>query len=86
MGELHKTCQVCGGTGRIILPVGDRVKDVRSRHSLTQEEFARSLGISRPALANIEAGRQDLTNRDIVSIARLYAVSADWLLGLEPSP
>lgn len=77
-------CPVCGGTGTIAIPIGIRIEALRKRLEMTQEHFATSIGMSRPSLANIEAGRQDVPLKFIVAIARIHSVSTDWLLGTEP--
>lgn len=77
------TCPVCGGTGTIAIPVGIRIEALRKRLEMTQEEFARTVGMSRPSLANIESGRQDVPLKFVVAISRVHGVSTDWLLGTE---
>ena len=80
------TCPVCGGTGQVAIPVGIRIKETRERMSMTQEAFALSIGMSRPSLANIEAGRQDVPLKFLIAINRVHNVSVDWLLGTDPKP
>jgi transcriptional regulator with XRE-family HTH domain len=80
------TCPVCAGTGTIAVPIGIRIEALRKRLELTQEAFAMSVGMSRPSLANIEAGRQDVPLKFVVAISRVHGVTADWLLGMEQSP
>ena len=48
--------------------VGATVRAFREMRGYTPEEFATSVGISRPYLVNIEAGRKKLTN---VLLARM---------------
>lgn len=89
MSAMTKPCPACGGTGNIVIPIGDRLKLVRDRVGQTQEKFAKAIGISRTSLTNIEAGRQDVPLPRLVIINKLYGVSIDWLLGLvdtEPQP
>lgn len=77
-------CPVCGGTGEVAVPVGIRVKELRDRFGMTQEAFAVSIGLSRPSLANIEAGRQDVPLKYLIAINRVHNASIDWLLGTVP--
>lgn len=81
-GDFLHACPVCGGSGALATPMGTRLKEVRDKLDMTQEQFARSLGMSRPSLANIEAGRQDVPTHFLVAVNRLYGVSVNWLLGL----
>ncbi|NFO40345.1 helix-turn-helix transcriptional regulator [Clostridium botulinum] len=45
----------------------DKVKDIRKNLGLTQEEFAKKLGISRSYYSDIERGRLKGTNVKIIS-------------------
>lgn len=47
---------------------------------LTQEEFGKSLGLSRGNIANIEVGRIKLTERNLQDICNTYNINKDWLL------
>ncbi|OBC11176.1 hypothetical protein A5784_35470 [Mycobacterium sp. 852013-50091_SCH5140682] len=42
--------------------VGETLRTIRELRGFKPDEFASSIGISRPYLANIEAGRKKLTN------------------------
>lgn len=42
--------------------VGETLRNFRETRGFTPDEFASGIGISRPYLANIEAGRKKLTN------------------------
>ena len=53
---------------------------------MTQADLAQMLAMSRPALANIEAGRQDVSATQIIAMSRILEVTADALLGLESKP
>jgi len=64
--------------------LGDRLKAARKKRGLTQENAAKLLGVGRATLANWEVGRADPSTDDIRSMARLYNVTADYLLDLEP--
>lgn len=86
MKEHHKKCPMCDGLGFVRSPLGEIIKDIRSERGMTQDELARMLAMSRPALANIENGRQDVSSTQIIAMARILEVSADTLLGLEAKP
>lgn len=47
---------------------------------ITQLELGKRLGLSRPSIANIEAGRQQITVPQLVHFAEVLAVSPDQLL------
>lgn len=59
---------------------GLRLKEARIGCGMRQEDAAEIMGISRPTLSAIEAGKRQVTAEDIVRFADLYNVSAMQLL------
>lgn len=55
-----------------------RLKEVRSQARLSQEEFAKRVGVSRGHIANVEAGA-DLSDPLIKKICREFAILEPWL-------
>lgn len=53
------------------IALGERIRNVRRKLPLTQEQLAASLGLSRTSITNIEGGRQP------VLIHTLYAIAAE---------
>lgn len=49
--------------------VGGRIKEIRTRSRMTQNELARHLGLTRSSVANIEAGRQRVQLHWLAQIA-----------------
>lgn len=66
--------------GPVASAAGKVVRDLRTRHGLTQAEAAQRLGMSRPSLANIEAGRHRILLEDVWPIARLFKASPEGLV------
>ena len=65
--------------------ITERVKTIRKKLGLTQEEFAKEIGISRANIGNIEYGRVALTDRNITLICKTFNVNENWLRnGIEP--
>lgn len=58
------------GIERVYVKIGERVRARRKRIGLTQFRLAHRLGISRPALANIEVGRQRVMIHDVKAFAK----------------
>jgi transcriptional regulator with XRE-family HTH domain len=55
--------------------VGRQIREFREhRLPLTQQGLADRLGVSRPSIANIERGRQQLTVSQLVAIAAVFGV------------
>lgn len=60
--------------------VGRNVMLVREALGMRQGDFARSIGITAPALWNIETGRAYPSYPVLVRICDEHGVTADWLL------
>ena len=61
----------------------ERVREVRKEHSLSQDEFAKRLGVSRDVIKNIELNRLAKPEQKIPLIkliAKEFNVSEKWLL------
>ena len=56
-----------------------RIKQLRSRLGMTQQEFADKLGIKRGTLANYEIGRNEPIDAVISLICREFEVNEVWL-------
>jgi len=59
-----------------------RMKNLREDSDFTQEYVAHFLGTSQTMYARYERGANELPIRHLLSLCRLYHVSADYLLGL----
>ena len=59
--------------------IGEKIREIRTSHVLTQENFAKSLGISRPHLSKIESNKENASDSVIKLICKLYNVSYEWL-------
>lgn len=59
-----------------------RIRDLREDHDLTQEQVAKVLGTSQTMYARYERGANELPIRHLISLCKLYKVSADYILGL----
>ena len=60
-----------------------RIKDLRMQNGYTQSFVAECLKIDRSNYSKYELGKLELKPQMIVDLAKLYKVSADYLLGLE---
>ena len=57
--------------------VGEALRDTRRRASLTQAQLAGKLGVSPPYIANVEAGRENLTLGQLANIAAAVGAGLD---------
>lgn len=65
------------------LTIQERLKDLRVERKLTLEQLAEVTGLSRAALGKYEADDfKDISPFSIVTLAKFYGVSADYLMGL----
>lgn len=60
------------------MTVNDRIKIVRKRLDLTQQEFADRLGLKRNSVSLIESGR-NTSEQTIIAICREFGVRREWL-------
>jgi transcriptional regulator with XRE-family HTH domain len=65
---------------RLYPQIGDVIRRRRKRLSMTQQELAAQLGISRAALANIEVGRQRVFVHQLYSLAAALQLRPHELL------
>jgi len=69
--------RTCQGT------LSGRLRLAREQAGLSQGQVARMLGLHRPSVSEIEAGRRKVSADELVALARIYGVSAGWLAGEE---
>ena len=65
--------------------VYDRIKQLREQRGFTQAELAKMLGVTRSCVNAWEMGLSMPTTQYVVALAKLFHVSADYLLGLTAS-
>lgn len=56
------------------------LKDLRESHSLTQEQLAKQIDVSRSTIAGYESRNRQPDYDKLVSISRYFHVSVDYLL------
>ena len=61
-------------------PLGETLKDHRTRCHMTQEFVAEAVGVSRQAVSKWENGASDPSTANLLVLAKLYGVSAEELL------
>ena len=58
-----------------------RIKDLREDSDKTQQQIADYIGTSQTMYARYERGANELPLRHLISLCKLYNVSADYVLG-----
>ncbi|PYB70012.1 helix-turn-helix domain-containing protein [Rhizobium wuzhouense] len=67
--------------------LGERIKEYRDlKLKITQEEFAERAGLSRPSIANIERGRQQISVLQLVKFAAILGMKPEDLIPHSDSP
>ena len=61
--------------------VGKRLQNFREVRGLTKAVVAQRLGISEEDLAEVEAGKRQLTSDDIDVLRETFSLDPAWLLG-----
>jgi transcriptional regulator with XRE-family HTH domain len=64
--------------------IAGRIRDARKLAGLSQTQVARSLGIHRPSVSEIEAGNRRVSAEELANLAELFDVSVAWLAGERP--
>lgn len=65
--------------------IGDRIKKLRERKGISQQQLADILRVGRETVARWENGTRDLKTAAIIDLAKYFNVTSDYLLGLSNS-
>src|SRR3989339_1117183 len=63
--------------------IASRIKELRERLGLSQEEVAKQVKLSRTAISQIENSERCVSGMELADFSRLFKVSTDYILGLE---
>jgi transcriptional regulator with XRE-family HTH domain len=64
--------------------LGERIRESREYLGLSQGDVADVLGISRPAVSQIESGRRKLSTLELAKLARFFGRPYEYFLGEAP--
>ena len=59
-----------------------RIRDLREDNDLSQKQVAKVLNCSQQAYSNYELGLRDIPTEVLISLARFYHTTTDYILGL----
>lgn len=65
--------------------VGDKIKQLRRQHHLSQEDFASKIGVSQTTVTAWETGKAEPASSIIVKIANYFNISTDFILEVNDS-
>ena len=60
----------------------ERLKDLRKEHGLSQMELSIKIGLSQSAIAKWELNKTEPTASALITLAKFFNESVDYLLGL----
>lgn len=66
--------------------LGNRIKELRKQNNLTQAELGNKLGVIKQTISSWENGISSPSNETLTSIAAIFGVTTDYLLGNKISP
>jgi transcriptional regulator with XRE-family HTH domain len=65
--------------------MGNRIKNIRRYHNLTQAAFARSINVDQTAVSNWENGKNSIDVQTAKNISELYLYSLEFIYGYDYS-
>lgn len=64
--------------------IAQRLAEIRRKNGLSQENLAEKLGLSRQAISKWERAESSPDTDNLIALAKLYGISLDALLSVEP--
>ena len=59
--------------------IANRIRTAREMAGLSQGQAAKHLGLHRPTISEIEAGRRNVRSEELLAFSKLYGVELSWL-------
>ena len=83
MIKFVKKIQIEGG---LFMYFYQRLRDLREDKDMTQEQVAKILGTVREQYNKYELGKQEIPFHHVITLAKFYNVSIDYIAGLSQTP
>lgn len=61
------------------MTLGERIKKVRKKLDLTQQEFCDRIGLKRNSISLVESDKRNPSNQLLLAVCREFNVSEEWL-------
>ncbi len=58
----------------------EKLRTLRLRHHMTQQELADALGVQQPYIYKLESGRKKPNVEHVIKLAQLFGVTSDMLI------
>lgn len=62
------------------MTTGNRIREIREKRGLTQEDLAKKAGISKGFLSDVENDKTNIGSQSILKLANVLGASVDYLL------
>ena len=69
--------------GTILFKFGNRLKELRKKNGLTQQQLADALDITKSTVSYYERGERAPSPEILIKLANTFHISTDYLLGIE---
>ncbi|ALS27853.1 Xre family transcriptional regulator [Paenibacillus sp. 32O-W] len=63
------------------MTMGERLKELRLKRNLSQEEVARQIGITRSAYSHYEINNRQPVYETLIKLSDFFGVSVDYMIG-----
>lgn len=63
--------------------IASRIRSAREMAGLSQAQVAKLLGLHRPSVSEMEAGRRRVSAGELSKLSEIYSIDLDWLTGSE---
>lgn len=62
--------------------IGQRLKELRKKKDISQDELSKILGITTSAVGQYETDVRNPSYEILINLSKYFCVSTDWILGL----
>ncbi len=66
--------------------IGKRIRELRETLELSQQDLARLMGVSRPAISQIENGERKVSADELITLSAILNISVENLMDLKKEP
>ncbi len=67
-----------------MMTMGDRLRELRLRKNISQEEVAKHIGITRSAYSHYEINNRQPVYETLIKLSAFFDVSLDYIIGGDP--
>lgn len=70
----------------VYIKLGKRIRELRDRLGISQQKLAELLGVSRPAISQIENGERKVSTDELIKLSEIFNLTIESLLNFEREP